>query len=216
MTNEGGGTKEQGGTKERGGSSHCHKSIWSHNKKMHGWHTGSQGREAAEGGEPCRRLRKAGDVKLRTSKPGRIPFVTGVSTCRVCPDLNTVCRPRWDRRLVWKCRVSSSGERTMKAKGHYVAHSKHTFWQEKSLLWGWSRMTPINFTNLQLSFAAFQHFTVSCCQWGILPLAFVIFQIFHSSETKDQQSNTRGHAAPSYLFILTILMTAGYTLPPTF
>lgn len=44
---------------------------------------------------------------------------------------------------------------------------------------------PMNHTNLKLCFAALQHFAVSSCQWGIFPLAFIIFQIFHSSEIKN-------------------------------
>lgn len=52
------------------------------------------GWEAVEGKNLAEGLRKAGDVKLRMLKPGRIHAVTGISTCRFCLDLNTVCRPR--------------------------------------------------------------------------------------------------------------------------
>lgn len=55
----------------------------------------------------------------------------------------------------------------------------------KLLLRGWSLIIPVKDTNLQLSFAALQHLAVSSCQWGIFPLAFIIFQIFHGSEIKD-------------------------------
>lgn len=44
---------------------------------------------------------------------------------------------------------------------------------------------PISRTNLKLSFAALQHLAVSSCQRGVFPLAFIVFQIFHGSETKD-------------------------------
>lgn len=49
---------------------------------------------------------------------------------------------------------------------------------------GTSLLIPVNGTDLKLSLAALQHFAVSSCQWGIFPLAFIIFQIFHSSEIK--------------------------------
>lgn len=50
---------------------------------------------------------------------------------------------------------------------------------------GWAMTIPISRTNLKLSFAALQHLAVSSCQRGIFPLAFIVFQIFHGSETKD-------------------------------
>ena len=50
------------------------------------------------------------------------------------------------------------------------------------LLRSWAIIMSINCTHLKLSFTALQHFTVSGGQWGIFPLAFIIFQIFHGSK----------------------------------
>lgn len=73
-------------------------------------------------------------------------------------------------------------------------------------------MISIHYTHLKLSLAALQHFTVSSCQWGIFPLAFIIFQIFHSSEIRCEPSNEKRHTDPSsILFIFTISLTLRHT-----
>lgn len=82
------------------------------------------------GGEPRRRAKWGRWRPTEDDKTRKNSHCHWQSTCRFCPDLNPAGRPGWDHHLVWKSSVSSSGERTTEAKGHYRALRRHTFWEE--------------------------------------------------------------------------------------